>query len=348
MVFLSTKETALKWDISQRRVNVLCSEGRIPGATQVGQTWIIPAIASKPIDARTQKKYKISNNAKPFLKWAGGKNQLLPEIRRYYPFERDITITKYAEPFVGGGAVLFDILNRYELDAVYISDINVALIDTYITIRDNLDLLLTNLSKLETQFLALDPEQRKTFYYHHRSRFNDLKRERINKLEIATLMIYLNRTCFNGLYRVNKKGDFNVPIGAYKNPMICDEQNLRNVSRKLRHTQIVCGDYQKSAEFIDEKTFVYFDPPYRPLNPTSNFMSYTNELFNDTKQLELAEFVQALDKQGAKILISNSDPKNIDENDNFFENAYQNQNIKRITASRMINSNSLLKTFSCI
>ena len=186
MVFLSTKETALKWDISQRRVNVLCSEGRIPGATQVGQTWIIPAIASKPIDARTQKKYKISKKAKPFLKWAGGKNQLLPEIRRYYPFERDITITKYAEPFVGGGAVLFDILNRYELDAVYISDINVALIDTYITIRDNLDLLLTNLSKLETQFLALDPEQRKTFYYRHRSRFNDLKRTKVNKLEIAT------------------------------------------------------------------------------------------------------------------------------------------------------------------
>lgn len=279
-----------------------------------------------------------NNKTRPFLKWAGGKKQLLEEIRSYYPFRQNLNITKYAEPFVGGGAVLFDILNTYELEAIYISDINIVLIKTYITIRDNLEPLLFNLRRLEEQFLSLDHATRKQTYLECRSKFNELKHTSENDTELATLMIFLNKTCFNGLYRVNRDGNYNVPMGAYKNPLICDENNLRNVSRALRNVQIVCGDYRESENFIDNKTFVYFDPPYRPLNPTSSFTSYTEELFDDDKQLELAKFVQTIDSKGARIVISNSDPKNTNENDDFFENAYQNQNIKRVAANRMINS----------
>ena len=340
MEYISTKAAADKWNISQRRVNALCSENRIAGASRVGQTWIIPEDAVKPIDARTTKEKPADNKARPFLKWAGGKNQLLDEIRLYYPFRQNHNIIKYAEPFVGGGAVLFDILNTYKLEAIYISDINNVLINTYITIRDNLESLISNLQKLENRFLPLVQEDRKQFYLECRSKFNELKHTKKNSTELAALMIFLNKTCFNGLYRVNRNGNYNVPMGAYKNPLICDENNLRNVSRLLQNVQIVCGDYKESESFIDNKTFVYFDPPYRPLNPTSNFTSYTKELFDDNKQLELAKFVQTIDNKGARIVVSNSDPKNTNENDDFFENAYQNQNIKRVTANRMINSNS--------
>ena len=153
-------------------------------------------------------------------------------------------------------------------------------------------------------------------------------------------MIFLNKTCFNCLYRVNRKGEYNVPMGAYKNPLICNEQNLKAVSDKLQNVKIVCGDYKESADFIDDKTFVYFDPPYRPLTATANFTSYTENLFDDKKQLELANFVQQIDNKGAKVVISNSDPKNTNENDDFFDNAYAKQNIKRVSATRMINRNS--------
>lgn len=289
---------------------------------------------------------KEAAQASPFLKWAGGKSQLLSEIRPYYPFNSNPTIIKYAEPFVGGGAVLFDILNQFNLESIYISDINSELINTYITIRDNVNELINLLKLYEDEYLARNNDKRKTFYLSKRTRFNQLKIEakshpqNSSNLELSALMIFLNKTCFNGLYRVNKKDEFNVPMGAYKNPKICNSNNLKLVSQKLQNVQIVCDDYKASANFIDDHTFVYLDPPYRPLNPTSNFVSYTQELFNDTKQLELAKFVQDMDNKGAKIVVSNSDPKNINQNDNFFEQAYQNQQIRRVTANRMINSNS--------
>ncbi len=340
MNYISAKETATKWDISQRRVATLCSEGRIIGAMFVGNSWVIPCDAVKPMDARTKAASLINNEAKPFLKWAGGKGQLLKEIEQYYPFAKDTTITKYAEPFVGGGAVLFDVLNKHAVDEVYISDINAELINTYITIRDNSDELISRLKAMESDYLAKDADARKKTYLEARARFNALKRDGIRDTEAASLMIFLNRTCFNGLYRVNKAGDYNVPMGAYKNPQICNEDNLLNVSKKLQNANIVCGDYKDSASFIDDKTFVYFDPPYRPLTKTANFTSYTEQLFDDNKQLELANFVQDLDNKGALIVISNSDPKNTDENDNFFDDAYSKQNIRRVAANRMINRNS--------
>lgn len=151
-------------------------------------------------------------------------------------------------------------------------------------------------------------------------------------------MIFLNKTCFNGLYRENKKGLFNVPIGSYKKPLICDSDNLKNVSRKIQNVKIVYGDYRTCQNFVDDETFIYFDPPYRPLTDTASFTSYTYKQFDDLSQKELANFIYNLDKKGAKILVSNSDPKNVNEHDNFFDDIYNNYNIKRVEANRMVNS----------
>lgn len=341
MEYMSAREAADKWGISQRRVALLCSESRISNATMVGNMWIIPKTAEKPIDARsTRYSEKKEKAIKPFLKWVGGKGQLLKEIEKYYPFDND-NITKYVEPFVGGGAVLFDILSKYDLEEVYISDINKELVNTYRIIRDDIDELIIMLQAMQDVFLPMNTNERKIYYMDKRKRFNDLKingNETIN-IEKAALMIFLNKTCFNGLFRVNKKGLFNVPMGSYKNPMICDKSNLRAVSKKLQKVNIVCGDYRLSKEFIDQNTFVYFDPPYRPLTNTANFTAYTENLFNDDSQRELADYVDELHKKGAKILVSNSDPKNSNMDDNFFDDIYSENKIKRVEAARMINCN---------
>ncbi|WP_339066047.1 DNA adenine methylase [Fusobacterium animalis] len=281
---------------------------------------------------------------KPFIKWVGGKGQLLPEINKLYPVELGKNINKYAEIFIGGGAVLFDILSKYKLDEVYISDKNLELINTYKSIRDNVDILIKSLKGMEEQYIPLDNENRKDYYYKKREEYNSLKiNSEVNNIEKAVLFIFLNKTCFNGLYRVNKKGEFNVPMGAYKKPKICDEENLKNVSLTLRNVKIVYADYRKSEKFIDGKTFVYIDPPYRPLNITSSFTSYTENDFNDKEQIELAEYINVLNKKGAKIVISNSDPKNNDIDDNFFDKLYKNYNINRVKATRMLNSNVSLR-----
>ncbi|EEO41419.1 DNA adenine methylase [Fusobacterium vincentii 4_1_13] len=281
---------------------------------------------------------------KPFIKWVGGKGQLLPEINKLYPIELGKNINKYAEIFLGGGAVLFDILSKYKLDEVYISDKNLELINTYKSIRDNVDILIKSLKEMEEQYIPLNNEDRKIYYYEKREEYNSLKiNSEVNNIEKAILFIFLNKTCFNGLYRVNKKGKFNVPMGAYKKPKICDEENLKNVSLTLRNVKIVYADYRESEKFIDDKTFVYIDPPYRPLNITSSFTSYTENDFNDKEQIELAEYINVLNKKGAKIVISNSDPKNNDIDDNFFDKLYKNYNINRVKATRMLNSNASLR-----
>ena len=281
---------------------------------------------------------------KPFIKWVGGKGQLLSEINKLYPVELGKNINKYAEIFLGGGAVLFDILSKYKLDEVYISDKNLELINTYKSIRDNVDILIKSLKEMEEQYIPLDTENRKDYYYKKREEYNSLKiNSEVNNIEKAVLFIFLNKTCFNGLYRVNKKGKFNVPMGAYKKPKICDEENLKNVSLTLRNVKIVYADYRESEKFIDDKTFVYIDPPYRPLNITSSFTSYTENDFNDKEQIELAEYINVLNKKGAKIVISNSDPKNNDIDDNFFDKLYKNYNINRVKATRMLNSNASLR-----
>lgn len=342
LAYMTANEAAEKWNISHRRVLTLCKKNRITDVAMLGNMWIIPIDAQKPEDARGHRYVESEEKAvKPFLKWAGGKGQLLKQIECYYPFD-DGRIKKYAEAFVGGGAVLFDILSKYDLEEVYISDINAELINTYRSIRDEIDALIQMLYVMQSDFIPLDTDKRKAYYMEKRERFNDLKvngNESIN-IEKAALMIFLNKTCFNGLFRVNRKGLFNVPMGAYKNPVICDEKNLRAVSEKLQKVTIVCGDYRKSADFIDENTFVYFDPPYRPITDTASFTAYTETLFNDEEQIELARFVDDMHRKGAKVVISNSDPKNSNAEDDFFDNIYSAYNIKRVEAARMINCNS--------
>lgn len=271
---------------------------------------------------------------KPFIKWAGGKSQLLDVIREKYPKE----IMKYCEPFVGGGAVLLDVLKNFQPEEVMINDINPELTNVYIQIRDNVTEVINILSEMQNEFWNMDNEERKKYYLDARSRFNELIKSKSQTAEKASLFIFLNKTCFNGLYRVNSKGLYNVPMGSYKKPPICDEENLRLVSKLLENVEIRCGDYSQCLNYIDENTFVYIDPPYRPLSDTSSFNSYAKSAFGDTQQIELGKFIETISDKGASVVASNSDPKNTDEDDNFFDDIYNKFIINRIKATRMINS----------
>lgn len=279
---------------------------------------------------------------KPFVKWAGGKGSLLSQLTNFYPFElKDGTINKYVEPFVGGGAVLIDILQKYNVKLAYAFDINVDLINCYNVIKTDVEKLIEKLGEKEENYKKLQDEERQSFFYEVRKEYNSY---RINSNELnvkrATEFIFLNRTCFNGLYRVNKNGEFNVPFGRYKNPTICDTRNLRNLSKLFENVVFEYGDYKESNKYIDNKTFVYFDPPYRPLSITSSFTSYTKEEFNDDDQKELARYFRELDYKDAKLMLSNSNPKNTNKDDMFFETIYEGFNINEISAKRMINSNA--------
>ncbi|MDN5301838.1 MAG: adenine methylase [Thermoanaerobacteraceae bacterium] len=280
--------------------------------------------------------------AKPFVKWAGGKSQLLSTIRSYYPEELGDTVYKYCEPFVGGGAVLFDILTRYNLKEVYINDLNNDLINAYIVIKYNVNELIDILKMYEHKYLSLEYDERKKYYYYVRDIFNELKTSHENEkdadIKKAALFIFLNRTCYNGLYRVNRDGLFNVPAGEYKHPTICDESNLLTVSKLLKNVIINCEDYKTCADFVDNHTLVYFDPPYRPISSTSSFTAYHEEDFTDKHQKELADFYRFLDTKGAKLILSNSDPKNTNPHDDFFDILYKGYYIYRVKAKRAINS----------
>jgi len=276
--------------------------------------------------------------AHPFVKWAGGKSQLLPEIRTKYPQ----TVIKYCEPFVGGGAVLFDVLQKCRPEKVLVNDVIEELINTYLQIKTDCNLLIEQLSELQQNYKSQSLEKNKILFYEKRLRYNELKinRNDAENLEKAALFIFLNKTCFNGLYRVNKRGEFNVPFNNAKNPLICDEENLRACSELLQNVQMKTGDYSDCKNFIDSETFVYLDPPYRPLTQTSAFTSYSENGFSDKEQIELGNFIKEISEIGANILASNSDPKNTNKEDNFFDELYSNFEIKRISASRMINSNA--------
>lgn len=337
--FISAKEAAEKWNISQRRVSVLCSEHRIDGAMMVGNMWIIPSTAEKPIDKRTvryEKEHVIS--LKPFVKWVGGKSQLINELEKMLPTDGEKVLTKYCEPMVGGGALFFNILSKYDFEQLYISDINVELINAYQVIKNNVDSLIEILQEMQMLFCPMDENGRKFYYHSIRDKFNSTQLCDTTSIEKAAYFIFLNKTCFNGLYRVNRKGQFNVPMGAYKNPMICDEENLRNINKVLQNVTIICGDYSLSRQFIDKDTFVYLDPPYRPLSETSSFTSYNSETFDDNEQIRLAKFIDGINASGAKIVLSNSDPKNVNPEDTFFDELYKAYQIKRVSATRMINS----------
>jgi DNA adenine methylase len=285
--------------------------------------------------------------AKPFLKWAGGKGQLLEQIKSFLPQELgEGKINRYIEPFLGGGAVFFYLAQTYPFTEIILIDINPELVLAYQVIQKDVDILIEYLGKMQDEYLPLEQKGREKYYYQIREIFN----QELKSLDFcvyssewiprAAQIIFLNRTCFNGLFRVNSQGKFNVPMGKYKQPLICNSENLRLVSELLQRAEIYLGSYNQCQARADKSTFVYFDPPYRPLNITSSFTSYSQDDFNDEQQIKLAKFYDLLDQQEVKLMLSNSDPKNQNTNDNFFDNLYGKYRIHRLQASRAINSNA--------
>ncbi len=275
--------------------------------------------------------------ARPFVKWVGGKTQLLDDIKKTLP--RDLSRRNemtYVEPFVGGGAVLFWILQEYpNITRAVINDINAELICTYRVIKYDVENLILELSRLQNEYLPLNEVDRKKYFLAQRERFNERD---TSEVEIAALFIFLNRTCFNGLYRVNSKGKFNVPHGRYANPKICDEETLRADSAVLQRVEILCGDFAQTSKYAHDNVLFYFDPPYRPLTDTSAFTSYAKEGFDDAEQIRLRDFCDLIAKQKSLFVASNSDPLNVDNEDVFFDHLYKMFSIKRVSAARMINS----------
>jgi len=284
-------------------------------------------------------------DAKPFLKWAGGKSQLIAQLKINYPQALQLgQIKNYYEPFLGGGAVFFQIIKHYPVEKFYLSDINEDLILVYQVIQKEIHALLELLATYQTEYLSLEPEQRKAKFYEIREEYNQTRfqfnYQQISKhwISRAAQLIFLNKTCFNGLFRNNQKGAFNVPFGDYKNPKILDESNLINVSQVLQGVVLNVADFSELEKAkISKDSLIYLDPPYRPISPTSSFTTYNKRRFDDTAQIRLADTFKKLDHQGVKLMLSNSDPKNIDENDCFFETQYAGFYIQRILANRMIN-----------
>lgn len=280
--------------------------------------------------------------SKPFVKWAGGKRQLLPVIESNLPVGIGESINRYCEPFIGGGALLFHLLGKHKFSEVYISDMNTGLITVYYQIRDNLEELILELRRLSDEYYALpNLESKAEYYYAHRKSYNLLAMdgaviEEHEKIVLASLFIFINKTNFNGVYRVNRKGEFNIAFGKNLTPTILDEENLRAVSKDLQNVHIHHGSYKDSESWIDENTFVYLDPPYRPLNLTANFNSYLSSGFNDNDQAELSEWVKKQSQKGAKLMLSNSDPKNSNPDDNFFDELYDWATIQRVSARRNV------------
>ena len=278
--------------------------------------------------------------AKPFLKWAGGKRQLIGVLEKNFPpnFSKFNT---YIEPFIGGGALLFHLLGKYEFDNVHISDVNPELVLCYRQIKHSVERVILHHDKLIEDYPE-NPDSRSEYFYEIRDSWNsnldiDSMDDDQRCLRVARTL-FLNKTCFNGLFRVNKSGKFNVPSGKYKNPSFETWRNLRAVSQALQDVNIHLGDYSKSLSWTDKKSFIYFDPPYRPLSKTSSFVSYSKGDFNDEDQKALALFTRKLDSLGHKFMLSNSDPKNTIIDDNFFDDLYDGFQLQRILASRAINS----------
>ena len=267
----------------------------------------------------------INAKPKPFVKWVGGKRQLLRQFRELglYPPEDFNPITNtYYEPFVGGGAVFFDLLPKN----AELSDLNNELLTTYNVIKNNVDELIQSLQKH-----IYDKE----YYLEVRAK----KVEDLSDVEVASRFIFLNRTGFNGLYRVNKSGQFNVPFGRYSNPKICDADTIYSDSELLQKVQMINGDFERTEDYITENTFMYFDPPYRPLDATSSFNSYAKEAFNDEEQIRLKEYYDRLSGKGCLLMLSNSDCRGRNPDDTFFDDLYSEYDIQRVFTSRSVSAN---------
>lgn len=280
----------------------------------------------------------------PVLKWAGGKTKLLPQIRARYPQQLSRgTIDIYIEPFLGGGAVFFDIVNNFKIEKAYLFDTNPELVILYKVIQYDVDSLISELSQIAVTYLALEEQDRKIYYYSQREQYNNFDKQVDTDnycskwTKRAALTIFLNKTCFNGLYRVNNQGKFNVPMGKYKNPSILNIDNLRAVNQAFKTAHIAQKDFAEVIKIANNKTFIYYDPPYRPISKTASFNSYSVNEFGDREQLRLRDVFVEASQFGAMQMLSNSDPTNYTEDD-FFDDLYQQFKIDRISASRAINS----------
>ena len=282
---------------------------------------------------------------KPFLKWAGGKTQLLQRFRELYPPElKNGQIKNYYEPFMGSAAVYFDIVQQYKIDHAYLCDVNEDLVLAYRVIQQDSAKLIDVLFRLQKKYLAIDKQKRGEYFYTQRTLFNE-QRFSINYnrygdswIGRTAQLIFLNRTCFNGLYRVNSKGEFNTPAGRYANPTICDEANLDAVSKLLDKAHIKKAGFNESLKNIKPASFIYFDPPYRPISKTALFTAYSKLVFSDEEQVRLATLFKELSNKGAQLMLSNSDPRNINPGDDFFDSLYKGFTILRVPAKRLINS----------
>lgn len=284
--------------------------------------------------------------AKPFLKWAGGKTQLIQQFENFFPKElKEGEISEYVEPFLGGGAIFFYVIQNYKIQKAYLSDVNEELILLYKVVQNDVEKLIELLEALATEFLKRNEQENHNLFYSIRKNYNQNRKEinfkkySPNWIERASQLIFLNKTCFNGLYRVNQKGGFNVPFGRYKTPKILDTENLLRTAEIFQNVEFQVSDFEKIGEKVTENSFVYFDPPYRPISQTASFTSYTKGDFNDSDQMRLASFFEELHKKDAKLMLSNSDPKNENPNDDFFEKLYSGFSIGRVLANRMINCN---------
>jgi DNA adenine methylase len=279
--------------------------------------------------------------ARPFLKWAGGKTQLLPFIQQSLPPDFDQEPVTYIEPFIGSGAVFFWMLREYpNIEKAVINDINSDLTEAYKIFQQAPDALVRALDNIEKEYKSLESEEaQKELFLEIRRRFNARTQEAV---EQTAYFIFLNRTCFNGLYRVNSKNHFNVPFGRYSNPKILDQENIYNVHEALQKVVILNGDYTKTLEEATDNTFFYFDPPYKPLSKTASFNSYSHETFDDREQVRLKHFCDTLTEREYNWLLSNSDPKNTNPDDHFFEELFHGDHlfIDRVPAKRMINSDA--------
>lgn len=286
-------------------------------------------------------------NAKPFLKWAGGKKQLLSELVASLPLSiiKSKTIEIYIEPFVGGGSFFFYLQDNFKIKKSYLLDINEDLILTFKVIKKESKDLISLLGLIEKEYLTINIDKRVSYYYEVREKFNkqitNINYQTFDKgwITRAAQVIFLNKTCFNGLFRSNSKGEFNVPFGRYTNPKICDSENINAVSSKLKNTELICGDFELTDKLVYKQTLIYLDPPYRPVNKTSSFTTYSKDGFTDDDQIRLANYYINQSNKGAYLILSNSDPKNYDVNDNFFDDLYSKFRIRRVLASRFINSN---------
>ena len=284
----------------------------------------------------------MSTEAKPFLKWAGGKGQLLSQLDEHLPADLQGKTFTYIEPFVGGGAMLFHMLRKFpNIKHAVINDINPHLITAYRIIKEQPHELIHRLSTIEQDYFSQpDDDAKKAYFLSVRSIFNEAHLDDIDRTKY---LVFLNRTCFNGLYRVNAKGKFNVPFGSYMHPTICNADTILADSEVLNRVDvsILNGDFELTANEMSEGlNFIYFDPPYRPLNATSSFNSYAKEEFNDVEQIRLRDFCARLNEYGnVKWMLSNSDCSAKNPDDTFFENIYVDFRIHRVYASRAINAN---------